>query len=465
MASINGVPEPAGGWQQGAWVQGRQYWGGTLSQPGQINPLSNQAGAGQQVSSEVVSQTNPANVAYLGSLKATSTEGVTQDLNKFQSDLFANASRPEVKVPTMEELKTTLAPAGGQPEPLNRVQKFEELRLSQGVEELETTLNDLKAQEDELNAQFRQQKTAERGKTVPMNVIEGRISEEERTYLEQQDYLGRQKSRVVDELNTKYNVINTYMNFYSLDYQDAVTRYNTEFQQNLSMYSIILDQEKLKVDQWYKDQAIATTNLQMYMNAVTAGNLSYGSLSTDQKMMISKLEAQSGMPIGFVGNLQIAPKDKILAFSEDKTQAMILGDNGEMKVINTGLRESGGGTASAKSTAAATADAQAGMSSKDLATKYGKTLNDYELINIYNANSPSGKMTESPETFSTWTGTRKSTTLDPDSVNAYANMVLTGEITISSVPTEYRDEVIKKLGESKTQTTGIWSRIKSTLGF
>jgi len=320
---------------EGAWYSGQRYMGGKLLPAGEYEP-------GKMTSNEVIAQTNPANVAYVQSLKATSTEGVTQDLNQFQSDLFANANKPEVKVPTMEELKGIVAPAGGEPTPLNRVQKFEELRLSQGVEELETTLTDLKAQEDELNAQFRQQKTAERGKTVPMNVIEGRISEEERTYLEQQDYLGRQKSRVVDELNTKYNVINTYMNFYSLDYQDAVTRYNTEFQQNLSMYGIILDQEKLKVDQWYKDQAIATTNLQMYMNAISAGNLNYSSMSSDQKLMVSKLEVQSGMPIGFVSNLQIAPKDKILAFSEDKTQAMILGDNGEMKVINTGLRKSGG---------------------------------------------------------------------------------------------------------------------------
>ena len=60
-----GIKDPTGGFQQGGWYQGRQYWGGTLSEPGVIHPSSNQSGAGQAVSNEVVTQTNPANVAYI----------------------------------------------------------------------------------------------------------------------------------------------------------------------------------------------------------------------------------------------------------------------------------------------------------------------------------------------------------------------------------------------------------------
>src|SRR3990167_5711876 len=51
--------------QQGGWYDGQQFWGGSLSQPGQINTQSNQQGAGQAVSQEVIAQTNPANVAYV----------------------------------------------------------------------------------------------------------------------------------------------------------------------------------------------------------------------------------------------------------------------------------------------------------------------------------------------------------------------------------------------------------------
>ena len=51
--------------QQGGWYDGQQYWNGTLSNPGQINTQSNQQGAGQYVSKEVVQQTNPANWDYI----------------------------------------------------------------------------------------------------------------------------------------------------------------------------------------------------------------------------------------------------------------------------------------------------------------------------------------------------------------------------------------------------------------
>src|SRR3972149_5120240 len=39
--------------QQGNWYDGQQFWAGTLSAPGQINPRSDQPGAGQYVSEEV----------------------------------------------------------------------------------------------------------------------------------------------------------------------------------------------------------------------------------------------------------------------------------------------------------------------------------------------------------------------------------------------------------------------------
>jgi len=51
-----GVQAPSGGFQQGGWYSGRQYWGGSLSDPGAIHPQSNQQGAGQLVSAEVNAQ-------------------------------------------------------------------------------------------------------------------------------------------------------------------------------------------------------------------------------------------------------------------------------------------------------------------------------------------------------------------------------------------------------------------------
>jgi hypothetical protein len=60
-----GIKPPSGGFQQGGWYNGRQYWNGVLSEPGVINPYSNQQGAGKPVDKEVVDQTNPNNWQYI----------------------------------------------------------------------------------------------------------------------------------------------------------------------------------------------------------------------------------------------------------------------------------------------------------------------------------------------------------------------------------------------------------------
>lgn len=57
--------------QRGGWYDGGQFWDDTLSAPGVINSKSNQPGAGQRVSNEVIAQTNPANVAYIQKQQAT----------------------------------------------------------------------------------------------------------------------------------------------------------------------------------------------------------------------------------------------------------------------------------------------------------------------------------------------------------------------------------------------------------
>ena len=51
-SQLNITPPPEG-FQTGGWYQGRQYWNGTLSEPGVIHPSSDQQGAGTIVSPEV----------------------------------------------------------------------------------------------------------------------------------------------------------------------------------------------------------------------------------------------------------------------------------------------------------------------------------------------------------------------------------------------------------------------------
>lgn len=270
----------------------------------------------------------------------TSKEQVTPYLNDFQQNLYSTSSSPEVKVPTMDELRTQLTPATNAPDPLNRVAEFEKLRDTYKVADAEQSLNDLKAQEDQLYAEFRQQRTSEQDKTVPLNVIQGRIGEEERQYRERLDYVTREKSKVIDELNTKYNLIKTYIDLEGLDYKDAVDRYDKEFEKNVKMYDIISGKEKEARSAFEADRDAARANLQIYTNAITKGNLDFGSLSGDQQILINKLEVQAGLPIGFMSSIK-KDKDADILFTtsnEGVTQVGLRNPNGTISVQSYGTR-------------------------------------------------------------------------------------------------------------------------------
>ena len=342
---------PPGGFQQGGWYGGRQYWNGSFSQPGQIHTESNQQGAGELVSkevnlqSDVVQGNQPGDIEkYLANLRVaqqpTTRSQVTPYLNNYQNSAFAADGAPATKIPTLNELKTELTPAGGRPELLNRAAEFERLRDERGVEGLEEQLNDLIAQEDEEVAFFRKQRFDERGKPVAMGVIEGRIGEEENAAQERLDAIGRQKSRINDQLKTAYSAINMYMQFMGLDYQDANDRYNEDFSANLKMYDIISGEKRAARSEFESDRAAASANLTTYINAVTAGNLDYNSLSSDQKTMITKLEVQAGMPIGFTSNLKMDPGANIVFQSTSKgvTQIGIRNADGSISVQSYGTK-------------------------------------------------------------------------------------------------------------------------------
>ena len=53
------------------------------------------------------------------------------------------------------------------------------------------------------------------------------------------DFIQRQKSRVVDELQMKYAVINQNIQDLGLDYGDAVAKYDSEFDQSIKMIELV----------------------------------------------------------------------------------------------------------------------------------------------------------------------------------------------------------------------------------
>lgn len=199
---------------------------------------------------------------------------------------------------------TITAGLGAKPSAPNFESTYNKLVSEQGIGDLETTINDLTNQENEIRAQFRVNKSTEEGKPVAMNVIEGRVGEQERAANERLDAVLRQKDYATNQLKTKYDVVNNIMNLKKLDYQAASDEYNSTFSQNLQLINLakgIADDEKSDLE---REQDNARANTQIIYNAIQSGGLKLSEISDDQKLNITKLEMQAGLPTGFYESLQ-----------------------------------------------------------------------------------------------------------------------------------------------------------------
>lgn len=242
---------------------------------------------------------------------------VSSYLDGYQQSVYGATSSPDIRDSIVEQIE----PDGGMPDTIDWSDRYDEWRDDLGVTDLEDTLNDLN---DDLQTEIdiTEERTLDaEGKPVAMGVISGRINEIERQQQRRIRSITRQIDSISNQLNTAYNVINTYMQFERMEYQDAMDKYNTEFSRNLKMY-------ELTMAEMDRQSQIARTNLQLFTNAITGGNMDYNSLSADQKAFISKLEVQSGLPIGFVSSLHMKPNEKLVGTSRDGGQAVKVDENG-----------------------------------------------------------------------------------------------------------------------------------------
>lgn len=201
-------------------------------------------------------------------------------------------------------LKSLVTGSNVKPTDPNFEQTYNSLVGQYGISDLETELNDLTNQENEIRAQFRVNKAAEEGKPVALNVIEGRVSEQERAANERLDTVLRQKDYLTNQLKSKYDVVNNIMNLKKLDYQTASDEYNNSFTQNLQLFNTvkgIADDQKSDVE---RAEDNARANAQIIYNSIQSGGLKVEDITPEQKLSITKLEMQSGLPVGFYETLQ-----------------------------------------------------------------------------------------------------------------------------------------------------------------
>lgn len=439
--------------QQGGWYDGQQFWNGTLSATGAINSQSNQPGAGQQVSNEVKAQSNPANVSY------TNTQQVQTALNTAQNAVYQNYQSPDApKVQSTAEIaaglkSSGLLPTTTAPVAPNLLDSYNQLRDQQGLPALEAHINDLKTQEEALIAQTRVNVSAERGKPVAQNIIEGRVSEQQRNAQEQLDFVTRQKNSAIDTYNSALNTVKTIMDFTQKDYDNALQSYTTQFNQAITTINLVqgIQQDQKNDAQKFQDNARA--NAQIYVNALKEGNINLASLPPEQQIQLNKLEVQSGLPVGFFASIKADPKANIISTNsyQGQTQVLMKNPDGSISVQTYGTAGGSGGTdGSAKQNLAGLkADAQSGMTLANIIKKYkGVTgMTDNDIVENYNVYSKFGPAKETPQKISEMLGKSKAvpvTSLPPD---AQANIKYFKDLIKSGQKT--RDEVIQKYPEAE----------------
>jgi LysM repeat protein len=248
-----------------------------------------------------------------------------------------------------ENLTAAIAPDTAKPAVPDLTETYKGYRTEYGIDTLETSLTDLQKQEADLLAIKQARVNAEKGKTVATNVIEGRVGVAEQQENERITAVQNQITNVTNQLNVKYNVVSTLMGYTEKDYALASADYNSQMDNNISVFNAlkgINDDVKSDLEKATDD---ARSSLQIVYNAIQSGGTSLSDISDTTKSLITKLEVQSGLPVGFYETLQNKnPKAEIVATynwtSSDNTEyATILtkdATTGEIKTNNIALGKS-----------------------------------------------------------------------------------------------------------------------------
>lgn len=243
----------------------------------------------------------------------------------------------------MGDITKTVTPDTPKPTSPDYTGALKGYRREYGVTNLENELDDLRGQARDINAQMQMQRGAERGKPVAMNVIEGRISQEEQVANERLTIVNNSIATVTDQLKTKYTLIDALMKTKEMDYSAAVTQYDKEMTTNISMFNAakgIDEAAKTEID---RAQDNARASAQIYLNGMTATGQTYDTLDEVSKTTLTKLGVQSGLGADFFSNvLKVSAGKDILTTvkSNDDTSVSIIYKDGTVKKISTGLKAS-----------------------------------------------------------------------------------------------------------------------------
>ena len=353
-----GVTPPSGGFQQGGWYNGRQYWGGTLGEPGVIHPSSNQQGAGQAVSAEVNAQSAQAQGVtakqledYLAQQRQVKPTGTTPTPGTAGWGAETGANMGDGL--GMEGL--------GAPAPINLPDLYKNLYQTAGIEDLNKQYSDMEKSYIETKGKINDNPFLSEATRV------GRIAKLESLFNER-------TANIKNDIATKKADIETQLNLqtkqFDINSQTA--------KDNLDRLNVLLDMGALA---GASGEDIANLTRLTGISSSAIYSAIRAKQEKDVETQIITSEADDGTVTATVVNT--------------KTGAVISSNN----LGKIGNKQTGGAGATKEAEAQANrqnliTDIKNKITLKSLINYYGGVIDIGEIYRLYNQNSPFGQAKE-----------------------------------------------------------------------
>lgn len=299
----------------------------------------------------------------------------------------------------ISEFKDKLGMEGELPTAPKYTELFTTLREAYNVDNIEAGINEYKNLIRNEELLLKQQTNYQRGQTVRMGVIEGRVDQNTRNRMEVIDWYKSNVAFLTDQANSAYSLINTMIQLNKIDYDTAKDAYQTEFNNRLNIYNSLYQQAKDERDFKYQmmmdEKKMASTNLSMYVDLISKGQLKWSSLSQQEQTQIHKMEIQAGLGMGFLSQVKPPAGSEIkqimqrtdpvtgigyadILYLDDKgalkTKSVKLGQASLSLAQQQALKSSGGKTTTTKVTQKETDSAFLTNSKKSGTKEYSNTI-------------------------------------------------------------------------------------------
>ncbi len=366
-----GVQPPREGFQTGGWYQGRQFWNGTLSQPGVEHPSASSATAGQTVSREV-------------NLASDVTQGNQPgDIEKFLAKQRESAAGvPPAGVPGGVPQGAGVPGGAGipggagvpggisAPNAINLPELFKSLTASSGIGESETKLSDQEKSFIEAKGQINDNPFLSEATRV------GRVAKLEKLFAER-------TANLRGDIATKKADIEMQLNLETKQFD-----INSDLaKQGLDMFNSLLNSGALDnasgedIATLTRSSGISSSMIRSAVQANRAKNVQTSTISFDDgtNQGFAVINSQTGEIISRQNVASSKPK----VFAPERETV------GERQDADTRQNETN-----------LKGDIQRGANLRDVINAYsvtGSGLSVEDIYRLYNANSPHGTAKESIE--------------------------------------------------------------------